>query len=140
MRKITAKQNRLIHMLAAQQGMDEELLHTHVWNVTKKEHISSLDSMEASRVIDGLQSRLECDRGRGMTRRQEHFVYALMKKMGWTKDNGDPDIRRLEGFIKEQHGIDSYHFLDSKTANMVIQAFKQMAVRPVKERSKPDKE
>ncbi len=139
MRKITAAQNRKIHMLASQLGMDDDLLHEFVGMVTKKEHISSLTVTEAVRVIDGLAGKREYASGNHMTDRQKSYIFFLMKKMSWTDDNGDPDIRRLEGFVREQHGVDSYHFLDRKTANMVIQAFKKMAVRPVQERNRLDK-
>ena len=59
MRKITAAQNRKIHMLASQLGMDDDLLHEFVGMVTKKEHISGLTITEAIRVIDGLTGKRE---------------------------------------------------------------------------------
>lgn len=137
MRKITAAQNRKIHVVASRLGIDDDFLHGIVEDVTKKEHISSLSAEEAGKVIERLESDRDCKTGNGMTRRQEYFIYFLMKKMGWTDGDGEPDIKRLEGFVKEQHGIDSYRFMSRKVANMVIQAFKKMAARPVKERDKP---
>ena len=138
MRKITAAQNRKIHMLASQLGMDDDLLHEFVGMVTGKEHISSLSISEAVKVIDGLVGKREYASGSHMTDRQKNYIFFLMKQAGWTDDNGDPELKRLDGFVRKQYGIDSYRFLDRKTANMVIQAFKKMAARPVKERDKPD--
>lgn len=52
-----------------------------------------------------------------------------MKQAGWTDRNGDPEIKRLDGFVKKQYGIDSYRFLDRKTASGVIEFLKDWKKR-----------
>lgn len=133
MRKITGAQNRKIHMLASQLGMDDDLLHEYVGMVTGKEHISGLSISEAVKVIDGLAGKREYASGSHMTDRQKNYIFFLMKQAGWTDDNGDPELKRLDGFVRKQYGIDSYRFLDRKTASDVIEFFKEFNKRPKQE-------
>lgn len=56
----------------------------------------------------------------------------LMARIGWTDDEGDIDLKRLDGFVKKQYGIDSHRFLDRKTASKVIEFMKEMDKRPGK--------
>ncbi len=132
MRKITAAQNRKIHMLASQLGMDDDLLHEFVGMFTEKEHISSLTITEAIKVIDALTGKREYASGSHMTDRQKGYIFFLMMKAGWTDDNGDLALKRLDGFVKKQYGIDSYMFLDRKTASDVIEFLKDWNKRPRK--------
>ncbi|MCX4341412.1 MAG: regulatory protein GemA [Lachnospiraceae bacterium] len=134
MRKITAAQNRKIHMLASQLGMDDDLLHEFVGMLTGKMHISGLSISEAVKVIDGLDGKREYASGSHMSTRQENYIFFLMKQTGWVNDAGEPEIKRLDGFVKKQYGIDSYRFLDRRTASKVIEFLKDMAKRPEKER------
>lgn len=129
MRKITAAQNRKIHMLASQLGMDDDLLHEFVGMVTKKEHISGLTVSEAVKVIDGLAGKRDYASGSHMTGRQKSYIFFLMKQAGWTDDNGEPELKRLDGFVRKQYGIDSHRFLDRKTASGVIEFLKDWKKR-----------
>ena len=49
---ITPAQKRKIHVLARNNGMDEELLHLYVSRLTQKDSIRNLTIMEAVTVID----------------------------------------------------------------------------------------
>lgn len=133
MRKITAAQNRKIHMLASQLGMDDDLLHEFVGMVTGKEHISSLTVTEAVKVIDGLAGKREYASGSHMTDRQKKYIFFLMKQAGWTDKDGEPELKRLDGFVRKQYGVDSYRFLDRKNASGVIEFLKDWNKRPQKE-------
>lgn len=132
MRKITAAQNRKIHMLASQLGMDDDLLHEFVGMVTKKEHISSLTITEAIRVIDGLTGKREYASGSHMTDRQKSYIFFLMKQAGWTNESGDPELKRLNGFIKKKYGVDDYQWMSVTIASKVIEFLKDLAERPEK--------
>lgn len=129
MRKITAAQNRKIHMAASQLGMDDDLLHEFVEMVTGKKHISSLSIMEAVKVIDGLEGKKGYEAGSHVSERQKGYIYCLMALIGWTDEKGEPDLRRLDGFVRKQYGIDSHYFLDRKTASKVIEFLKEMLAR-----------
>lgn len=124
MRKITAAQNRKIHMLASQLGMDDDLLHEFVGMVTGKGHISGLTVTEAVKVIDGLAGKREYASGSHMTDRQKKYIFFLMKQAGWTDKDGEPDLKRLDGFVRKQYGMDCHRFLDRKTASGVIEFLK----------------
>ena len=129
MRKITPAQNRKIHVLASRLGMDDDLLHEFVEMLTKKEHISGLSITEAIRVIDSLEGNLNYTAGSCVTERQKNYIFFLMKKLEWTDDSGEPEIKRLNGFVKKQYGIDSYQFMDRKIASKVIEFLKDMTTR-----------
>ncbi|MFG6336336.1 MAG: regulatory protein GemA [Lachnospiraceae bacterium] len=133
MRKITAAQNRKLHMLAMQLGMDDDLLHEFVEMLTDKKHISFLSITEAVKVIDGLEGKKNYEGGSCMTKRQKSYLFFLMKQIGWTDEKGEPALERLDGFVKKQYGINSHHFMDRKTASKVIEFMKDMAVRAKKE-------
>ncbi len=133
MRKITTAQNRKIHMLASQLGMDDDLLHEFVEMLTDKKHISALSIAEAVKVIDGLDGKKNYEGGSCMTKRQKSYLFFLMKQIGWTDEKGEPALERLDGFVKKQYGIDSHHFMDRKTASKVIEFMKNMAARQKKE-------
>lgn len=133
MRKITAAQNRKIHMLASQLGMDDDLLHEFVGMVTGKEHISSLSISEAVKVIDGLAGKRDYASGSHMTDRQKKYIFFLMKQAGWTDKDGEPELKRLDGFVRKQYGVDSYRFLDRRTASGVIEFLKDWNKRQKEE-------
>ena len=133
MRKITTAQNRKIHMLAAQLGMDDDLLHEFVGMLTEKQHISSLSCMEAVKVIDSLEGKKSYAAGSHVTDRQKSYIFSLMKQTGWTDKEGEPDVKRLDGFVRKQYGIDSYRFMDRKIASNVIEFLKEMKDRQAKE-------
>lgn len=132
MRKITAAQNRKIHMAAAQLGMDDDLLHEFVEMLTEKRHISALSLMEAVKVIDALEGKKNYESGSHMTERQKSYIFFLMTRIGWTDDAGDIDLKRLDGFVKKQYGIDSHRFLGRKNASKVIEFLKELEKRPGK--------
>ncbi|MCM1121811.1 MAG: regulatory protein GemA [Eubacterium sp.] len=132
MRKITAAQNRKIHMQAAQLGMDDDLLHEFVYMLTEKQHISSLTVTEAVKVIDSLEGKKSYAAGSHVTDRQKAYIFFLMKQNGWTDEEGKPDIRRLDGFVRKQYGIGCHQFMDRKTASNVIEFLKEMKDRQEK--------
>lgn len=132
MRKITAAQNRKIHMAASQLGMDDDLLHEFVEMITGKKHVSSLSVMEAVKVIDGLEGKKGYEGGSHMSRRQKSYIFFLMKECGWADEKGGPDLSRLDGFIRKQYGIDSHQFMDRKIASKVIEFLKELLARQKK--------
>lgn len=129
MKKITQGQMKKIHALAKDTGMDSDLLHEYVFMLTEKESLKELSLSEAGRVIDGMEGRKGYERGDRVSGRQEHFIFILMRKMGWVTDKGEPDIRRLNGFVKKQYGIEDYRWMTRGIACKVIEAFKSLLER-----------
>lgn len=129
MKKITQGQMKKIHALARETGMDNDLLHEYVFMLTEKESLKELDLNEAARVIDGMEGRKGYERGDRVSGRQEHFIFILMGKLGWVTDKGEPDIKRLNGFVKKQYGIEDYRWMTRGLASKVIEAFKSLIER-----------
>ena len=132
-KKITSSQMKKIHVLAKEVGMDDDLLHEYVYMLTEKDSIKEMSMTDAAKVIDGMMGKKGYAQGDRISYRQESFIFALMKKMGWTDEKGNPDKKRLNGFIKKQYGIEDYRWLTRGLASKVIEAFKELAVREEKQ-------
>ena len=100
-KKITPGQMKKIHALAKETGMDDDLLHGYVHMLTEKDSLKDLTVSDATRVIDGMVGKKGYAQGDRISYRQEAFIFTLMKKMGWTDSEGNPDKKRLNGFIKK---------------------------------------
>ena len=120
MRGITQAQNRKIHMLAKEYGMDEA--------ETRKDSIKKLTIMEAVKIIDRLEGRAQSydAKHEHMTYRQEAYIKGLAKDMGWV-DEGNADTKRISGFVSKFYGIDNYKWLTKSMAGKVIEGLKKMA-------------
>lgn len=128
---ITLSQLKKIYVLAKERGMDAELLHAHVWNLSKKESIKTLTLSEAIKVIDSLEGVASSKPGIAKPSvRQMNYIYGLMKKMGWVNQDGTPDADRLDGFLQNRFQIGSHKWLDKNIASKLIEAFKEMSERP----------
>lgn len=129
MKKITSGQMKKIHALAKEIGMDDDLLHGYVYMLTEKDSLKDLTLSDAAKVIDGMEGKKGYAQGDRISYRQETFIFTLMKKMGWTDSEGNPDKKRLNGFIKKQYGIEDYRWMTRGIASKVIEAFKELAAR-----------
>ncbi|MGL4791892.1 MAG: hypothetical protein ACRCW1_10820, partial [Anaerotignaceae bacterium] len=72
MKNLTVAQLRKIHILAKERGLDNEMLHAHIFNLTQKDSIKALSVAEAIKVIDGLE-----DRGNRITFKQQRYIEGL---------------------------------------------------------------
>lgn len=133
MRKITQAQQRKIHVIAHELGMDDDLLHEYVYMLTETESLKELSVKDAVRIIDGLEGKKGYAAGNRVSWRQESYIFILMTKLGWTDEKGEPDKKRLNGFIKKQYGIDDYRWMTREIASKVIEALKSLAERKQKE-------
>jgi len=129
MRKITQPQQRKIHALARELGMDDDLLHSYVSMMAGKDHLRELSVTEAIKVIDGMEARKGYAAGDRISKRQESYIFLLMKNLGWTDREGSPDKKRLNGFVKKQYGIDDYRWATRGVASKVIEALKALDSR-----------
>lgn len=130
---ITVNQIRKIYALAAERGMDSDLLHEHVQMLTEKESIHNLTVSEGIKVIDSLMGKPGESKGQAKASyKQMKYIYGLMKKLGWVTASGSPDTDRLDRFLQSPRvgiNIGSYHWLDRVKASKVIEALKDMAER-----------
>lgn len=118
--KATSAQLRKIHVLAGERGIDNDTLHTNVFNITEKKSLKELTITEAINVIDSLQGN---EYGR-MTWRQKRFIFSLARQLRWLDENGSVDIKVLRSFIKRQTGMPTEEWLTQKAASEVIEAMK----------------
>lgn len=124
---ITRAQMAKIHVLAAERGLDNDLLHELVSAETGRSSIKALTIPEAILIIDRLQGH---GTPKGMASlRQKRFIESLLKEIGWVMENGMPDITRLEGFLRARFSVDSYQWLTVRKASEVIEALKDMKTR-----------
>ena len=83
MRRITQAQQRKIHAMARELGMDDDLLHSYVSMMAQKDSLKALSLTEAIKVIDGMEAKKGYAAGDRISRRQEQYLFILMKKLGW---------------------------------------------------------
>ncbi len=120
MTKATASQIRKIHALANEVGIDNDTLHSHIYNITKKKSIKELNITDAINVIDSLQTS---EKGR-MTWKQRRFIFFLFFQLKWVDEKGMPDEKIITGFVKKQANVISIDWLTQKQASVVIDAMK----------------
>lgn len=122
---ISKAQIRKIYATARELGIDDDMLHTYVFNRTGSEHISTLTIKEANSVIDGLEvHRIEKEGGpaKGMANeKQKRYIKDLADKLGW-KD----EPWRLKGFIRKYAGVEDLNWLTLKQASNVIEGLKKI--------------
>lgn len=130
---VTYEQIKKIYALAKERGMDNDLLHEHMEMLTGKPSIRALTKQEGIILIDSLEgkagNRNVKDRA---TAKQMHYIYGLMKELGWTNEEGKPDLDRLNRFLRSDKAgfnLEDYRWLNIGTASSLIEAFKDMASR-----------
>ncbi len=130
---VTYEQIKKIHVLATERGMDNDLLHEHMEMLVEKSSIRELTKQEAVILIDSLEGKSGSRNGKDRaTSRQMHFIYGLMKELGWVTEEGKPDLDRLNRFLRSDRagfGLEDYRWLNISTASRLIEALKAMAAR-----------
>lgn len=131
--KITPQQMKKIFILAKEQGLDNEMLHSHVFSITQKEHIGELTKAEGIDVINALNPhRSQKPRGNNMaSNKQKNYIKGIAKDMQWNKE-------RLNGFIKKIGGVDDINFLTKANASKVIEGLKKLFEKGVEFYGKSD--
>lgn len=136
MGKISAAQQRKIHVLARELGMDDDLLHEYVSMITGKESLRELSTLDAIRVIDGMEGKKGYAAGDRISYRQERFIETLMGQLGWTDADGAPDKKRLDGFVRKQYGLEDSRWMTRGIASKVIEGLKNLKARQRGEQQK----
>lgn len=132
MAKISAAQQRKIHVTATELGMDDDLLHEYVAMLTQKESLRELSMIEAIKVIDGLEGKKGYANGDRASYRQNTYIQILMKQLGWVDEDGEPDKKRLDGWVRKQCGLDDSRWMTRKIASKVIEGLKALESRQKK--------
>lgn len=129
MQKITSAQIRKIHALANQAGVDDDLLHCHLKDVTGKSSLKELTIHEAIILIDSMEGKQSIPERDAATQKQLYYIKDLAKKLGWTTEDGKADMDRVNGMCKQCAKVDSHKWLTKIGASNVIEAMKAMLYR-----------
>lgn len=122
---ITPPQTRKLWVMARELGMDGDDLHGLVYNLTGSEHISTISKMQAARVIDHLQDRLDRQyRPEMASRKQLWKIKQLARELGW-EDNQ----KRLKGFVRKYAKVEDLRWLNARGAWQVIEGLKALKKR-----------
>jgi len=136
-RKITGKQLKMIWTLARQLGMDSELLHDMVFNITGKDSLKKLSVPEAIGIIDGLvddgaqvrkkrkkRVRVGPNVIELLTGSQIRLIEYLVGKLGWNNPN------QLKGF--NSRVIKKERICTKQEASKIIEGLKAILNRKPK--------
>jgi uncharacterized protein (UPF0335 family) len=130
--KINSSQLKKVFASSKELGIDNELLHTLVKNITGNEHISQLTKYQAMDVIDELEYR------KTGKRKQIHYrpnmasddqlykIRALEKELGW-----DSNPLRLKAFIKKYARVENEKWLSGYAASNIIEALKKLIAKGI---------
>lgn len=116
MNKASAAQIRKIYVMARESRIDNDDLHSLLYSLCKKKHLSSINVAEAIKLIDCLSGKNIPGR---VTDRQIYYIKSLSKEFGWND-------KRLAGFIKKVGGADSIKWLTKRQASAVIEGMKKL--------------
>lgn len=126
--KATAAQIRKIYISAREHGIDDDLLHEHIFRIVKKGSIKLLTKEEAAKVIDSLEGRQASGKD-PMTQKQRFYILSLAKKLGWTDEAGRVDEKRLNGMCEKYAKTGCYKWLSKNGASGMIEALKNMSAK-----------
>lgn len=132
MARITSAQMKKIYATSKELQIDNDLLHTFIFNMVGCKHISALTIYEANQVIDELEYkktgvRKQQYRSNMATDDQIYKIHALERDLGWT-DNP----RRLKGFMRKYCRTDNEKWLTFDKASNLIEALKKVIDREKK--------
>lgn len=125
--KASNAQIRKIYGTAKELKIDNELLHTFVFNTTGCKSVAALTKYEAIEVIDRLEQRksgrkrfFEETPGRASVK-QLGLIKHLERELGW-----DDNPKRIMGFISKYAKVDALHWLTPYQASNIIEGLKKL--------------
>lgn len=131
--KRTPAQLRRIYGLAKERGLDDEMLHSYVFNLTGKESLKDITVTEAIRVIDALAPSGGSVAG-GITVKQQKYMLALARELGWVDESGDADVKKLDEFALKNYKKYAVKWLTTKEAGKMIEGMKAILKKDKKKK------
>nr|DAT66181.1 MAG TPA: Protein of unknown function (DUF1018) [Caudoviricetes sp.] len=129
MRLSTPAQKAKIFALSNETDIDNDTLHSLIYNLTGKDSIKKLTIMEAIKIIDKLGGK-DCKsndpKSDLLTDKQLKYIKDLASQIGYIEGS---DERKLNTFVKNQYGKITYKWLSRSEACKLITAFKEMVNR-----------
>ena len=103
-----------LYAMAARLGLlerdsEEDAFHQLVYGLTKKEHVSELNTKECKKVYDELEKRLKLHESSGemATVKQKRYIEILMKKLVLLDPSETELNERLAGVVRKEIKISS---------------------------------
>ena len=130
MKKAFDGQRRMIFKLAREKGLDNDLLHAYIENLTGKASLKYLTIIDARNVIDSLNDN-KASGSKGMaTFKQRRFIEGLAADIGWVVEGSKKlDRERLNAWLYHRYGISNIRWLTAKKASDAIEGLKAMVKR-----------
>lgn len=128
---VTYGQIKKIYAVARERGIDNDLLHEHMEMLLHRSSVKDLTKREAAVLVDSLEGKAASG-GAHATGKQMHYIYGLMKELGWTTEEGKPDLDRLNRFLQSDKAgfrLSDYRWLKKGPASDLIEALKAMLER-----------
>lgn len=122
----TPAQLRRIYGLARERGLDDEMLHSYVYQLTGRESLKELTMKEAARVIGALAPAGGYTVG-GITPRQKEYLLGLAKELGWVGNDGNADMGKLDEFALRNYKKYAVRWLTVREAGKMIEGLKAIA-------------
>lgn len=122
----TPAQLRRIYGLARERGLDDEMLHAYVFQLTGRESLKELTMKEAARVIGALDPAGGYTAG-GITPPQKEYLLGLAKELGWVDNDGNADMGKLDGFALRNYKKYAVKWLTVQEAGKMIEGLKAIA-------------
>ena len=119
----TAAQLRRIYALARERGLDNEMLHAYVFNLTGKNSLKDLTIREAVTVIDALSPSGGRTAG-GITEGQHRYILSLAKELGWVEEGGEVNRKTLDAFLLKNCGKYAVQWMTAAEAAKLIEGMK----------------
>lgn len=138
MSELTKPQNRKIWVMAKELGLDNDLLHEFIGNITHKKSISALTTAEAIKVIDAMEKQIKGNHKRTsppnrVSKEQLWKMNKLAKELGW-EDNA----KRLLGFVKKYAKVERLEWLTSAQAWRIIEGLKKLVTKTAVDANQED--
>ncbi|MDI6913845.1 MAG: regulatory protein GemA [Desulfitobacteriaceae bacterium] len=126
MEKVNKAQIAKIWAMAKENGLDSDLLHEFVANVTGSKSISALTKQQAMKVIDAMKSKNKpkAKSENRVSKEQLWKINQLAKELGW-----DNNPKRLQGYIKKYGGVERSEWLTPAKAWRIIEGLKKQVER-----------
>lgn len=131
----TPAQLRRIYGLARERGLDDEMLHAYVSQLTGRESLKELTMKEAARVIGALDPAGGYTAG-GITPRQKKYLLGLAKELGWVDNDGNADMGKLDEFALRNYKKHAVKWLTISEAGKMIEGMKAIAEKDRRKRQK----
>jgi len=126
--KLSDAQRGKIFKLAAEKGLDNEMLHAYIFSLVGKSSIKELSKRDAMTIIDALIGKTQ-NAIHMISNKQQKYIEGLAKNYGWVDENNNLNRKKLSAWLEGKYGCSDITWLTSKKASDAIEGLKAMISR-----------